>query len=293
MKRIKIFIVLIVFLLMPNLTKAESKNFLWKIEKDNKVNYVLGSIHALSENEYPLNKTITNKFNESEVVVVEVDITQSDNVKKIQKLVAKKGRFKNKKLEDLLKKETVKKLKETVKSFKIMPWERINQMKPWMAAISLTQLNLMKAGINPNYGVDQHFLSKAKEKKKNIKELESINSQIELLSDFNMDLQIKYLIANLEKVNFKNKFDKMVKAWQSGNSKKLEKIIFKERNKNKELEKLYNEMFDERNKSMAENIKSYFKTNKKHFIIVGAGHLVGETGIINILKNDGFKIEQL
>ena len=73
----------------------------------------------------------------------------------------------------------------------------------------------------------------------------------------------------------------------------MESIITRSVSEDKRLSPIYEKILYERNRSMASKIEDYLKTKETFFVIVGAGHLVGNQGIIEILKGKGFLVEQL
>jgi len=52
-------------------------------------------------------------------------------------------------------------------------------------------------------------------------------------------------------------------------------------------------LFDERNVKMLAKIEGYLNSNGSYFVIVGAGHLVGKRGLVELLKSKGYAVEQL
>ena len=59
------------------------------------------------------------------------------------------------------------------------------------------------------------------------------------------------------------------------------------------MEPIFKRLLDDRNKGMASKIEGYLKTKETYFVVVGAGHLVGDKGIIKMLKERGYSVEQL
>jgi len=289
----KIFGILFVLVFVFGcMSSVNSNNFLWKIEKKENVNYILGSVHMMSEDSYPLNSSIIDAFNKSDFLVVEADITKTDNLMRAQKLTMENGYFKEKKLEDVLDKDLLNKLKNKISKYNI-PFSKINQMKPWLASMTIEQLNIMQSGAKANLGIDSHFLTKAQEENMEIKELESIDLQMELLSSFTGETGVKFLKSSLKETEKKDKFKKMVELWKHGKREEFKNFIFEERAENPGLKDVYTKLLDERNIKMVEKIEGYFEDDKINFIVVGAGHLVGENGILNLLESKGYNIEQL
>ena len=171
--------------------------------------------------------------------------------------------------------------------------ESVSRQKPWFLALSLASLEFIKLGFDPNYGIDRYFLSKATAKKK-ILELESFDYQINLFSQFSekdQDLLLLYMLRDIKVLE--QELDKLLQAWTSGDTKAIESIITRSVSEDKKLTPIYEKLIYERNRNMASKIEDYLKTKESYFVIVGAGHLVGSQGIIEILKGKGFLTEQL
>jgi len=165
--------------------------------------------------------------------------------------------------------------------------------KPWFVALTLQAMELMKSGYDPRYGVDQHFLSKAQGKKR-ILELESLDEQINLLSGFSDKEQELFLLYTLETLSsMGGQADALVRAWRSGDAPAVESIMAESVTKDRAIAPIFGKLFDERNLKMSSRIEGYLNSVGSYFIIIGAGHLVGRRGIIELVKNKGYVIEQL
>ena len=103
---------------------------------------------------------------------------------------------------------------------------------------------------------------------------------------------LEYTLISMDKTE---KFlNGIIKAWKNGDVKFLEKALFADvLNEDKRLIEIYNKTLFERNDAMVEKIKGFLKTNKIYFVIVGAGHLIGEKGIVQLLQKDGYAVKQL
>ena len=283
-------IILITALLLPS-------NFLWKVEcsEGTEKLYLLGSVHIVPESVYPLNDVIEEAFERSDYLVVEADMKNLD-IAKTQKFMMQQGLYLDgRNLETVLPAETYIKLTKAVDEIGMIPMMQLNMMQPWLVSLTLPQLMIVKQGFDPQKGIDMHFLNKAQDSKK-VLELESAEFQMELLSGFDEKTQIAMLENTLEELpEFSDRFDKMVGAWSSGNIEKMEKIIEDEHGKNKSLEIFYDKLITERNDSMTDKIVSYLESGdgKIYFVVAGSGHMIGKTGIVNQLKEKGYKITRL
>jgi uncharacterized protein YbaP (TraB family) len=266
------------------------KSFLWKVQSKTNTVYVFGSIHYLKKEFYPLDEKIENAFAQSDILAVEANI---NNIKQgdIQKLIGSAFYPENETLEKNVSTETYEMVKKELGGLSL-PAEVINKQRPWFLALTLTSLETLKLGFDPRYGIDNYFLSKATGKK--IFELESFDYQIGLFSKLSDKDQELFLLYTLKDLNvLKQELDGLIQAWTSGDTKGMEIILTKSLEEDKRLSPIYEKLVYERNRNMASKIEDYLKTKETYFVIVGAGHLVGNQGIIEILKGKGVFVEQL
>ena len=85
----------------------------------------------------------------------------------------------------------------------------------------------------------------------------------------------------------------MFTAWKCGDIDKMGKIITKEFDRFPEASSIYERIFIQRNKNMASKLDGLLKTPYNYFIVVGAGHLVGDKGLIQLLREKGYSLKQL
>jgi uncharacterized protein YbaP (TraB family) len=240
---------------------------------------------------YPLNKSIEEAFEKSSVLAVEAnvnDITGMDMVK----LMEKAFYLNDDTLEKHVSKNTYELIKKEFEGFGIPAWI-INKQKPWFLALTLETLELAKLGFDPDYGIDVHFLAEASGKKK-IVELESVDYQVNLLSGFNDSEQETFLLYTLKDVKTLDKeVDSLLRTWKNGDTKGMEALITKSASGDSRMASMYEKLLYERNRNMVSKIEDFLMTQETHFVIVGAGHLVGEKGIIELLRKKGYLVEQM
>jgi uncharacterized protein YbaP (TraB family) len=84
----------------------------------------------------------------------------------------------------------------------------------------------------------------------------------------------------------------MVRAWTSGDAQAMESALSDAVPPDPSLAPIVKKLFDERNVKMLSKIEGYLNSNGSYFVIVGAGHLVGERGLVELLKSRGYVVEQ-
>lgn len=267
------------------------KSFLWKVQSTGSTVYLLGSIHFMREGVYPLNQTIENAFESSDKLVVEANINDLGNLD--LKTLADRAFYKNDDhVEKHVSQETYLLIKKESKALG-MPIELLRMQKPWFLALSFQAMELVRLGYSPELGVDYHFLSKAQGKKK-ILELESLEEQLKLLSGFSEREQEHFLIYTLETLSSMDRqVGNMVRSWTSGDAQAMESALADALPPDPSLAPVVQKLFDERNVKMLAKIEGYLNSNGSYFVIVGAGHLVGKRGLVELLKSKGYAVEQL
>jgi uncharacterized protein len=270
---------------------AAKKALLWKATSGNNSLYLLGSIHVGSKDMYPLAKEIENAYAASKTLIVEVDLNKVD-MQKLTMLMMSKGMYQGEdSLWDHVSPETRKKVEAFCEKYQL-PVAGFARMKPWVVAITAATIPAMKAGMDPNLGVDKYFLDKAKnsDPKKDVAEIESSEWQLDLLSGFSDALQAKFLDASIDQANKSLEHAKEIQEiWLSGDAARLEAAM-KEDSGPPEITKA---LLQDRNPHMADIAEQYLKGKDPAFFVVGAAHLVGKDGVVAALEKRGYKVQQV
>lgn len=266
--------------------------FLWKATSPTNTVYLLGSIHVANESMYPLPDEIEKAFAQSKTLAVEVDLTKVDATA-MQGALMEKGMYEpGDSIEKHVPKQTLAMLRDYL-SKRGMPAEAMERFRPWALAVTITMLEVQSLGYDAALGIDKHFMERAGTRK--VVELESADEQIGLLSSLPPKLEAEFLGSTLDSARWtKDLMGQAIALWKAGDAERLEKLLVTgpllER---PELRGVYVKMFDERNEKMAEKIDGFLKDDEPHFVVVGAGHLIGNKGIVKLLEKKGYHVEQM
>ncbi len=290
---LSVFLILLFSLLIfPSRASSQGPiNFLWRVQTKTATVYLLGSIHFMKKDAYPLSKVIEDAFERSGTIAVEADINSigSETIEKLRLAGFYQGEDS---VANHISAETYNYIMQEASRLGL-PAAFVNRQKPWFLGMTLSSLELMKAGYNPNYGIDKYFLTKAAGKKK-IVELESIDYQIDLLAGLPEDEQESFLIYALKDLqSLVQQIDRAMAAWISGDAASIASIMERSIAGDKRLQAIHKRIMTDRNKNMVQKIASYMSSRGNVFVIVGAGHLVGNLGIVELLKKQGYTVEQL
>lgn len=276
-------------LLFAEESKTESDVCIWEIESDSNTVYLMGSIHFLNENDYPLDKRFDQCFEDAENIVFELhyDSTQTPAFQQytLMKAFYPEGETFQGSVSDstyLLVKDELQKLG--------MPIEQLNAFQPWFIAVTMLSLKLQKLGFDAKLGVDQHFFTMAKEMHKNIIPLETPEYQLDLLSTLGGDDQEDFILQTFDQFEeMESGFTNLADAWKTGDLKALNELL----NKGfEEYPTLKQSLLIRRNHNWLEKIVQFTKGNEDYLVIVGAGHLAGNEGLIALLEAHGFTVER-
>lgn len=284
-----LFFVLLLFL---NAGQAQQdKGLIWEVQTDTAPLYLLGSIHFANSGFYPLRREIERAFNQSDNLVVEVDIAMADPLV-TQQLLMRLGTYQGQEtLRDHISDSTYRLLVNHLNQ-QNLPVELFLKQKPGMLVMTLTSMELIKHGLSPDQGIDLHFLSRARGTK-NILELETLEEQLDLL--LNTEHGDQMLKQTVEEFSGYGELIKSITtAWKQGNTRKLEEILIDmPLREYPESRPTFEKMFIQRNLKMTEKIKAYLKSGQSHFVVVGAGHLIGNGSIVDLLRRAGYRVTQL
>ncbi|MNF91621.1 TraB family protein [compost metagenome] len=163
-------------------------------------------------------------------------------------------------------------------------------LRPWFAAITLTQAALERTGYRGEFGVDQHFAKRASERGKPIVGFETLLEQLGYLASVG-DNQTLMLESTLDELpELKSGFDAVMTAWQSGDQATLINLLKEEMAPPKLQAWLEQTLLAERNRNW---LAKWSTLPNESFIVVGALHLYGEQGLLALLEQQGWRITAL
>jgi len=266
------------------------KHCLWLVETPlNKAVFLLGSLHVLKHDAYPLAKAINEAYGRSQKVVFETDLAAMMDPAVMAKMMAMGLYPEGQTLVQNISGEMQSSLKKKMTELGV-PIEHFGRFRPWFMAVTLTALELQRLGFSPEYGIDVHFYDRAGSDQKEIGYLEPIDFQLDLLGKMNEQDQNDFLGQTLRDLEIAAQMaDDMLKSWEKGDADNLYSILFKSFEGYPQIE---NRLLGRRNIDWVKKIEEMMAEDKNIFIIVGAGHLIGPGSVVALLKEKGYKVKQ-
>ena len=266
-----------------------NKNFLWSIETEKNTMYLLGSMHLLKSDFFPLSKGIQDAYGVCNKIVFETDIDGTNDPAFQARMLTLGLYSEGQTLEQNVSEQTYASLKKKATAAGLS-MAHLDRFRPWLCAITLTAIELQRLGFDPNYGIDIHFLDKAKKDGKEMIFFETVEYQLKAFSEMVEREEESFLRQTLKDLEvIETMFSDIVESWKTGDVDKLEsimKISFKDH------PDTYDRLVTQRNKEWITKIENLMKQDDNVLIIVGAGHLAGTENILELLKKKSHKIRQ-
>lgn len=286
-------------LLTPSLSKAGAKPSVWSLESPRGNIVLLGSIHVGNNSFYPFDPLIEQAFNEAASLVVELDTTALNNVE-VAKAMRELGMYSEKQvqsgegLSSVLSTEAELALtKFCLGKSKIHcpPQRQMEAMRPWFLALHFANAMLASSSFDPHFGVDTYFLKKASDK--TIVELETFYQQMKTFSDLDAKSQSDFLLQTLSEFNDSNALiEQLVDAWRVGDDDGLQSLVLSPLVSLPEGKAIYQALFQRRNQAMVDKLMLHMQPGQTLFVVVGAGHLLGDDGLVRLLNTQGFELSK-
>lgn len=266
---------------------SDDRSFFWEIRSGKATAYILGSIHLMRSDAYPLRPAIEAAFERSDMLIVEAD--DIDDVDALQRMMRKsRVASEGSGLRSSLRPDTYERAGERLRQYGL-DIAALESLRPWVLATMLTLLETQRHGLDPEHGVDRYFLQKAREQERRIVALESVEYQLNLMNSLSMDEQDALLLSTLEGLgDLTGQINRLMAAWESGDESAVEDLIVESVREQPFGDDLYRKIIFERNVNMATRIQELMGASGTAFVVVGAAHLVGEDGIISLLERRGY-----
>jgi uncharacterized protein YbaP (TraB family) len=237
---------------------------------------------------YPLSPAIEQAFERSQVVVFEVDLDQLTTA--ALKLLSAGTLPEGQTLQDVVSSETYQLVSARFRDLGMNP-DGFLKTRPWMLAVTLTSYELARAGYGQATGVDMHFFERAKEAGKPRLALETVDFQVGLFADLDAAEGEAFLQYTLKELDTVIPFvDDLMAHWHSGDVDEVRKLLTEAY---REFPDLFQRLVSDRNRNWLPEIEKLLAGDQESMVVVGALHLVGEDGLLALLAQQGYKIEQL
>ena len=258
---------------------------LWQVADEDTTIYLFGTVHALPQATTWFDGRIERAFNSADELVTEIDV--SNAAASAQALQAASQLPKGQSLRALMSEDDRQEYEAALVSLGL-PVEALDRYEPWFAAMNLSLLPLLRAGYDPQSGVEESLGGRLGAKKRAA--LETVEEQVALFDTLPQDAQLEFLDETVEKIpEATTTLDAMVAEWLEGDAVELANML------NAELADpvLYDRLLTARNANWAGWIENRLEQPGTVFIAVGAGHLAGKGSVQDQLKQRGLRVKRI
>lgn len=264
----------------------DSNTLLWQVsgKKLKNPSYLFGTFHLLCKDDIKFSEQLKTVLLSSDEVYMEMDMDDPSTMLSGFFYMNMKG---GKKLKDLYTAVEYKKVESYFTDSVGIPLMMLQSIKPYFLVAMLypKMMNCKTAS-----GVEEELVSIAKENKKEIKGLETIQFQSSVFDSIPYEWQAKELLKNIDSFSiYKKEFDTMLLQYKNQQLPAMENSLAKSEFGSDKYEDI---LLTKRNLNWVGQLKTIMK-KESVFVAVGAGHLVGEKGLINLLRKEGYTVEPL
>lgn len=264
--------------------------FAWRAEVGGSTLHLLGSVHVARPDLYPLDPRIEEPFAASDVLVLELSLDEDAQLAAARRML-ELGRLESgQRLSDVVAPETWQLLVQTQAKHRQNLFG-LRGFRPWFVAVTLTTQALQREGFSSEHGIDEHF-RRAAVGRKRIEALETVDGQLSLFASLSPQVEEQLLRQTLEELDaYGAQIEAAFELWSNGDARGIDRLLVA--SMQSEYPDLFRRLFADRNRAMTDRLLELAKVPARYFVVVGAGHLVGDRGIVALLAQRGVVSQQL
>jgi hypothetical protein len=270
--------------------ESAGNSFLWKATKGQGSLYLVGSVHLLTKDYYPLNPALDAAFKDSDLLVEEVDLGEMITTENQLQMVMTGMLPAGQSLDKVVSPATFAAVNKRFETLG-MPIEPLKRLKPWFLSLTLLALEWQKAGFESDLGLDKHFYDQARDDAKTVQGLETVAFQISFFDGMTMEEQDRLLAETLKELDTQQTaMTTLADAWKAGDAPRVERLVLQDL---RSEPRVYQRMLVDRNRDWLPKLEALFARPGRAFVVVGAAHLIGPDGLLAMLRARGYSVEQM
>lgn len=266
---------------------AAAQSAVWALRGAHNTVYLAESVHLLKPGAATLPQAFDHAWNDSSELVMELDLGHLDQ-NHVAAWMLQHGRYpEGTTLEQALGSEHYARVGAAAARLGQSP-HMFDGLKPWVAALVLTDVYYMKQGFDPESGVEKQLLAR-KDHIHQTAGLETIDQELGELDRLSAADQVRFLDQTIEDLKDEDQeTDAMLRAWHQGDTAALAKLLSDDY---AEFPTLYDALVTDRNRHWLPQIQQFLNADHNYLVVVGALHVVGRGGLLDLLRQAGVRIE--
>lgn len=272
------------------LASAHAGSPVWAIHGEHNTVYLAGSVHLLKASDSTLPAAFDRAYAQSQRLVMELDIGKIDPTETASWMMEHGKLPEGSNLRKAIGDERYRRVSSEATRLGL-PMEMADQLAPWVLGLELMEMQYAQLGFDSEAGVEQQLEHRAQTDSKPTSGLETVSQQLGIFEALSPEQQAKFLdLVVTEMHDVDGDTRTVITAWRAGDAARLASLLGDEY---KSFPALYRTLVTDRNRHWMPQIESLLKDKNNYFVVVGALHLVGDGGLLELLRKDGFKPEAL
>lgn len=280
---------LFLLLLAPLLAAAESS--VWRVSGAGGEMFLAGSIHVLRSSDYPLPGEFDAAYRRAGKLILETDLAALDPGA-TQRMMLERGTYPD---GGTLKTHLPVGVYEKLARFceaRGLPLASMERFRPWVVVLTLTMAEMQALGFDADSGLDRHFHRRALRDGKPVAGLETPTEHLELMASLDQGTGAALILNFLEEMHdLERMLHRILDAWRRGDVTALETLVSTDMRR--EAPELHRILIHDRNRRWLTALEAQLQRDETALVVVGAAHLVGDDGLINLLRSRGYRVTQL
>jgi uncharacterized protein YbaP (TraB family) len=269
---------------------AQAAGPVWAVRGSHNVLYLAGSIHMLPADDAALPAGFARAYGDSSRLVMELDLGKFDPMEAMTWMMDHGTLPAGTTLHGLLGEQRYARVTAAAASLG-MPMMGLDSLAPWVVGIQITDVAYEQAGFDPEQGVEEQLLRLAQADHRPTAGLETLPEELGSLASLSSADQIRMLDQTVDELkDLKSEMREITGAWRQGNGTRLARLLSSEYSA---FPSLYKPLVTDRNRRWLPQLEQLLKSNDNVLVVVGALHLVGEGGLLELLRSKGYTITQL
>jgi uncharacterized protein YbaP (TraB family) len=269
---------------------AQAASPVWAVRGPHNIVYLAGSIHMLPADDAALPAGFTRAYADSTKLVMELDLAKFDPMEAMTWMMDHGTLPTGTTLRGLLGEQRYGRVSGAAASLG-MPMAGLDSLAPWVVGIEITDAAYEHEGFDPDQGVEEQLLRLAQSDHKPTAGLETLPEELGSLSSLSSADQIRMLDQTVDELkDLKSEMREVTGAWRSGDRAHLAALLSSEYGA---FPSLYKPLVTDRNQRWLPQVEQLLNGKDNAFVVVGALHLVGDGGLLELLRRKGYTITQL
>jgi uncharacterized protein YbaP (TraB family) len=269
---------------------AQAASPVWAVRGAHNVVYLAGSIHMLPANDAALPPGFARAYADSPKLVMELDLGKFDPMEAMTWMMDHGTLPAGTTLRGVLGEPLYGRVSAAAASLG-MPMTGLDTLAPWVVGIEITDLAYEHEGFDPEQGVEEQLVRRAQADRKPTAGLETLPEELGSLSSLSSADQVRMLDQTVDELkDLKTEMGEVTSAWRNGDAARLAALLSIEY---RAFPSLYRPLVTDRNRRWIPQVEELLRSSDNSLVVVGALHLVGEGGLLELLRSKGYTITQL